>query len=422
MVGEAYAHVQGESLKAYAALLTEASQLPDHQGELAINPRLRFLILMVTAIGWLVAVFGGTVPAATIRLLDLGTQAVVTVEGDIVVGDYERFDQVAEQGLALGKPVAGIWLNSGGGNFAEAAKIADMFFSLRQAVADKPGAALVVGFEQTCASACFLIFACAQLRMVDATARIGIHSARNSNDNREDSGAFAADTAMARIAKQCGVPDYLIAKLVTTPADSMYWLTELDLHSMGVDVKPSDHVLALPGYPGSERQAPTSPTKQAPTSQTQYTGRVHLTENLTLRAGPDPHAEKVIVGPPLNDAIPKDATVTLRYTDLHTGCRRYDVSGPVHAIWCQLTYDKHQGWVNALYLETGGGPLSCLVDRTSIGCAPVRQSYQTPPQQDKREQCKGKAKAARFFCILGGYDPAYCLEYSLRVQQVCERG
>jgi len=31
MVGEARAHVQGESLKARAALLTEASQLPDHQ-------------------------------------------------------------------------------------------------------------------------------------------------------------------------------------------------------------------------------------------------------------------------------------------------------------------------------------------------------------------------------------------------------
>jgi hypothetical protein len=30
-VGEAYAHVQGESLKAYAALLIEAYQLPDHQ-------------------------------------------------------------------------------------------------------------------------------------------------------------------------------------------------------------------------------------------------------------------------------------------------------------------------------------------------------------------------------------------------------
>jgi hypothetical protein len=31
MVGEARAYVQGESLKARAALLTEASQLPDHQ-------------------------------------------------------------------------------------------------------------------------------------------------------------------------------------------------------------------------------------------------------------------------------------------------------------------------------------------------------------------------------------------------------
>jgi hypothetical protein len=32
MVGEACVHVQGESLKTYAALLTEASQPPDHQG------------------------------------------------------------------------------------------------------------------------------------------------------------------------------------------------------------------------------------------------------------------------------------------------------------------------------------------------------------------------------------------------------
>lgn len=36
MVGEALAHVQGESLKADAVLLTEAYQLPDHQGEIFI--------------------------------------------------------------------------------------------------------------------------------------------------------------------------------------------------------------------------------------------------------------------------------------------------------------------------------------------------------------------------------------------------
>jgi hypothetical protein len=154
---------------------------------------------------------------------------------------------VSEQGSALGKPVAGIWLNSEGGDFGEAAKIADVLFSMREAVADKPGAGTVVGYEQTCASACFLIFACAQKRLVDLTAHIGIHSARNPKDNSEDVGAYAADTAMARIARQCGVPGYLVAKMVTTPADSIYWLTEPDLQAMGVSFRPREYVLALPG-------------------------------------------------------------------------------------------------------------------------------------------------------------------------------
>ena len=48
MVGEACAHVQGESLKAYAALLTEASQLPDHQdGELSVSSFPSILALMM---------------------------------------------------------------------------------------------------------------------------------------------------------------------------------------------------------------------------------------------------------------------------------------------------------------------------------------------------------------------------------------
>ena len=41
-------------------------------------------------------------------------------------------------------------------------------------------------------------------------------------------------------------------------------------------------------------------------------------------------------------------------------------------------------------------------------------------QLDKRERCKSKARGAQFFCALAGYDPAYCLEHRLRVQQVCE--
>ncbi len=44
-VGEAYAHVQGESLKAYAALLIEAYQLPDHQGEGSRSMKLPSMLL-----------------------------------------------------------------------------------------------------------------------------------------------------------------------------------------------------------------------------------------------------------------------------------------------------------------------------------------------------------------------------------------
>jgi hypothetical protein len=51
----------------------------------------------------------------------------ITFEGDIAVGDNERL-------LALGKPMGGIFLNSGGGNLGEAAKIADGLF--RHCIAD----------------------------------------------------------------------------------------------------------------------------------------------------------------------------------------------------------------------------------------------------------------------------------------------
>jgi hypothetical protein len=170
----------------------------------------------VLVAGWLLGLcVTGQASAAMVKLVNYYTNDAVAVafEGDIAVGDSVRLDQVANQGLALGKQLAGIWLNSRGGDFGEAAKIADEMFSIREALADKPGTATVVGFEQTCASACFLIFACTQRRTVDARAHIGVHSARNPTDNSEDAGAYAVDTAMARIAKQCGVPGYLIAKM-----------------------------------------------------------------------------------------------------------------------------------------------------------------------------------------------------------------
>jgi hypothetical protein len=87
--------------------------------------------------GWLLAVCAtGQASAATVKLLNFFNhkQVFITFEGDIAVGDNERLNQVAEQGLALGKPMGGIFLNSGDGNLGEAAKIADGLF--RHCIAD----------------------------------------------------------------------------------------------------------------------------------------------------------------------------------------------------------------------------------------------------------------------------------------------
>jgi hypothetical protein len=40
--------------------------------------------------------------------------------------------------------------------------------------------------------------------------------------------------------KQCGVPDYLIGKMVTRRADSMYWFTTQDLFAMSVRVSQNE--------------------------------------------------------------------------------------------------------------------------------------------------------------------------------------
>ena len=54
MVEEAYAHVQGESLKAYAALLTEAYQLPDRQ----LGECMRLFIGLTLLIASLISALG----------------------------------------------------------------------------------------------------------------------------------------------------------------------------------------------------------------------------------------------------------------------------------------------------------------------------------------------------------------------------
>ena len=54
----------------------------------------------------------------------------------------------------------------------------------------------------------------------------------------------------------------------------------------------------------SAQQPPQPQAPPQPPSPAQATVSLRVAQNLTLRTAPDAHSEKVIVGPPLNDAIP----------------------------------------------------------------------------------------------------------------------
>jgi hypothetical protein len=119
----------------------------------------------------------------------------------------------------------GFALNSPGGLISEAETIAKMIHSIS-------GARTIVGDENICASACFLIFAAGQRKMVHYRAKVVVH-ATSSGEQLENIAALAATTAMARDAAELGVPASIVGKIVATPPGRMDVLSRADLMSMG---------------------------------------------------------------------------------------------------------------------------------------------------------------------------------------------
>jgi hypothetical protein len=109
---------------------------------------------------------------------------------------------------------------------------------------------------------------------------------------------------------------------------------------------------------------PSAPAPNQPALKPNNPPQLSAADNLNLRAAPDPTSGKILAPP--NDFIPKDGIVELHFKD--TDCRRVDGIGAVHSIWCPVVYGDAAGWVNALYLITPNGRLSCSIDPTSFNC------------------------------------------------------
>src|SRR5207253_10942267 len=125
------------------------------------------------------------------------------------------------------KAVESVQLHSTGGRLVEGARLAAAIKLGKMSTTVAQGA--------VCASACFLAFAAGDPKCVGDGALIGVHKA-SDKDGRETAASGAATLLMARFAKEFGVPSAIIARMLSTPARQIAWLSPQELKSMNVSM------------------------------------------------------------------------------------------------------------------------------------------------------------------------------------------
>ena len=175
--------------------------------------------------------------------------------GPITSGDRAKLVALLD-GLPLATPAKVLLLNSPGGSVLEAERLAGTIRS--------SGLPIALVDNSVCASACFLLFAAAPRKLVEAGSRVGVHSA--SLDAKENVGTMAATTAMARDASGYGVPASVIGRMVTTEPGQMAWLSDDELRAMDVIVVPN--LSSRPATPAPFQAAPVPTPSLPPPGQT----------------------------------------------------------------------------------------------------------------------------------------------------------
>lgn len=209
--------------------------------------------------------------AVQLDIVDSKSAVFVALSGAIGAQDS---DKVAA-GLAAAaekhkddKKVVGLSLDSPGGLIVEAVKIGELVSTAKIPV--------LVTQHSTCASACFLIFMSSPGKFVVHGARIGVHSA--SLDGRENASTSETTVKIARLAREAGVPQSVVGKMVTAEPGAMNYLSDNELKQMGatfldddegpVETKPVAPPRAAPAAPASlpppQSAAPSMPPAGKP--------------------------------------------------------------------------------------------------------------------------------------------------------------
>jgi hypothetical protein len=174
--------------------------------------------------------------------------AFVALSGEIVQNDSDK--AIASLLAALqkhksDKKIVGLSLNSHGGLVLEAVKIGEFVEAAKIPV--------IVTERSSCESACFFIFMRAPTKLIAHGARIGVHS--TSLNGKEDANTSLTTVAIARLAREAGVPQSVIGKMVTAEPREISYLSDNELKQMGA-VFLDDDDSRLPNMPPASSQPP----------------------------------------------------------------------------------------------------------------------------------------------------------------------
>ena len=192
--------------------------------------------------------------AASVTSPGADGKTLLTLSGEIIPGDADRLMAEVKAAMDDRRVIAGILLNSPGGNVAEG-------FRLARIVRDAKMAAIVAD-GAVCASACFIVFAAGAEKFAGYAARVGVHGAASDRSQHETDQSRAATIIMARAVKELGVPPGIIGQMVVTPPNEVVWLSPDDLRSMGTTMtgRPEQ-------TPSASAAIPQSPIDMTPPRQ-----------------------------------------------------------------------------------------------------------------------------------------------------------
>jgi len=163
-----------------------------------------------------------SVSAATLTTtVSKENRTIVLLNGEVAAGDATRLQGIIKSSIDSGRLVSGMRFNSSGGSLVEGVRLAGVIAHAKIATVIPNGA--------TCASACFIAFAAGAQKFVSATATVGVSGAsdkvgRNTPDETPQ---------IVRVARELGLPDEIVGRMLITRPDEIFWLTQDDLLAMG---------------------------------------------------------------------------------------------------------------------------------------------------------------------------------------------